>query len=219
MKDKENSWKTLSKEQKLIYFKDYYLVKTICILVAVALIVYVCFNLLHKKETSLYVACIDEALQEKEVKKLEQQLEEALGNDGNHTLVMIDDSFYTSEDGIHKLEVLLSSKQIDLIIADEETFKQLAAYGFMQDLSQVMDKTTLEENKEKLIYTAGYKDNDEISFEDKETGQGEVLPYGLRIEKNAEYSELAGSLEHPVIGCAGNTQRQENAKKILSLIM
>ncbi|MDO5522083.1 MAG: hypothetical protein Q4G58_16430 [bacterium] len=219
MKVQENNWKTLSGKQKLVYFRDYYLVKALCILAAIAMIGYLCFSILHKDQTILYVACIDDVLDEQAVKELEERLKEELGNEDKHALVMVDDSFYTSEDGIHKLEVYLSGRQVDLIVAAEDTYKQLAAYGFMQDLNQVMDAKELEINKAKLMYTAGYKDSDEISFEDQETGKGDILPYGIKIKDSTQYKEVAGTLKNPVIGCTSNTKQNENAKKILETML
>ncbi|MDO5292878.1 MAG: hypothetical protein Q4F05_09025 [bacterium] len=219
MKARENNWKTLNGKQKLVYFKDYYLVQVIVILAVLAMIGYFCFSIFHKTEIVLYVACIDDVLEENELKDLERRLNEELGCDGTNTTVMVDDTFYTSEDGIHKLEVYLSSSQVDLIVAEEETYKQLASFGFMQDLNHVMDAKELDENKKILLYTAGYKETDDISFEDQETGQGEILPYGIAIQDQAKYKELAGKLEHPIIGCTANTKQSKNAKKILELMI
>lgn len=215
MKEKEKSWKALDTRQKLEYFKDYYLFRTICILAVILIAIYLCSKVFNKEETILYVACIDNVLEEDEAKALEKKLEENLCNGKKNASVVIDDSFNTTADGISKLEVCLSSRRVDLIVADEDTYKTLAAYGFMGNLNDVVGADTVKTNEKKIIFAAGYKDNDDISFDDKETAKGEIMPYGIRIQENTMYSNLRGKLKNSVIGCTSNTKKEENAKKIL----
>ena len=46
----------------------------------------------------------------------------------------------------------------------------------------------------RLFKTVGYLDTEEISFEDHETGRGEVLPYGLRLAESDRWKDMTGDV-------------------------
>ncbi|OYP41126.1 hypothetical protein CG709_05020, partial [Lachnotalea glycerini] len=196
-------------------FIDYFLFPILCTAVGIAIVVSLCWHILHKSESILYVAVVDDILNDEETQKVEQELEKIFNNGTDRTFVTIDDSFYTDGDGLNKLEVYLSNHQIDLVIANEEVIRTFAGYGFMQDLNTVLEEDELERNTNQFLYAAGYKENDDISFEDKETGQGEILPYGVNIADSAEYKKLGTILKNPVVGIANNAKNMQNAKIFL----
>ena len=76
------------------------------------------------------MAVVDEVLQTEGTEKLKEELTEYLGADGKYRKIIIDDSFYMDDGGLEKLEVYLYNKQIDVVIADEAVYKELAGYGF-----------------------------------------------------------------------------------------
>ena len=83
------------------------------------------WNFIQKsnEETVLSVALIDESLNKEDLEALTQELAEYLGADGEKQKVMIDDSIYTQDGGLQKLEVYLYNKQVDVVIANEDTYR------------------------------------------------------------------------------------------------
>ena len=221
-KNEKECIEEMSKEDKWKHFKEYYLLKIILIAAAVIFVGYLLYSMLLKPrdENVLYVAVIDETLDSDEKEALVEQLKKIYGADGDSKKVIINDNFYTKEDAYTKLEVYLSSQVVDVIIADEEVFKQLAAMGYMLDLSQ------LEEDKregfDKYYYsTAGYLEDEsaEISFEDNETGKGEVLPYGITLDESEQFNKMSKYIENPIAGIVVISKQVENASVFLELLI
>lgn len=199
-------------KQKIVYFRDYYLFQTVCIAVAIAVGSLLIWHfLIRDNEVSLYVAVLNEDLGADRKETLQEDLGKALEIDTEK--IIIDDAFLLEGDGLNKLEIYLKNSQIDVLIADQEDFKMLCGFGFMKELQQVFDDDILETYKEQIIYAAGYLDNDEISFEDHETGQGEICAYGFLGTKAGNYEKIRNLQQNPVMGIAESTERKESAVK------
>ncbi|HIU75887.1 MAG TPA: hypothetical protein IAC62_08405 [Candidatus Pelethocola excrementipullorum] len=219
MKNTEkDKWDEMNGSQRWQYFKDYYLFITVVVIVLVGIAAFLCWHFWKPKaEHVLYVAVMDDSLDEEDIKKLQGQLEQLYHVDGKQKKVMIDDNFYTREDGITKLEVYLRNEQVDVIIADKEVFQQLAGYGFLQDMNTVMDHEIFETYEEDLYYAAGYRDTKGVSFEDRETGQGEVLPYGVDISGSV-FQETGSIQEEPILGIAAGAPNLGNGVDFIKFL-
>lgn len=221
-KSEKQKWKEMNAVQRKQYFLDYYLFPTV---VGTAVVLIVMFLLWHflkpREETVLYAAVIDESLEEEKTQKLIEELEQFYGADGKYQKVMIDDSFYIKDGAQAKLEVYLHSGQIDVIIAEEELYRQFAGYGFFKDIRTVLDKEASLRYEDDFLYTAGYQENEneEISFEDHETGQGEKLPYGVDISESRRFGEIKKYIQKPVLAVAENAPNPEQAAEFLDYIM
>lgn len=61
--------------------------------------------------------------------------------------------------------------------------------------------------------------DDEFSFEDHETGQGEVKPYGISLSGDNRFTEMSEYIKDPVFAVAVGTKNPENALKFLEYLM
>ena len=210
----------MNKKQKLKYFRDYYLFKTLLCLVGIFVVAFTIWHFTKPKmENVFYVAVVDETLNPDEKQQLQNELQNRYNADGKYKKVLIDDTFYTRDDGITRMEVYLRNKEIDVVIADKEVFKTLAAYGFMQDLNTVFDNDFKSEYSNDLFYTPGYKDTDEITLEDKEVGKGEELAYGLDITSSSRFSKMKNLIKDPVIGIVVDAPNMDNAKDFINNVL
>lgn len=215
----KEKWNQMNGQQRWQYFRDYYLFRTVVVLVLVGIAAFSCWHFLSPKVVNvLYVAVMDDSLDEEAINKLQNQLEERFRVDGTNKKVMIDDNFYTREDGITKLEVYLNHEQVDVIIADKELFQKLAGFGFLEDLKTALDHETFKEYEEILYQAAGYRETEDISFEDKETGQGEVLPYGVDIS-GSNFPNTGSILEEPVLGIAYGAPNPDNGVELMKFLL
>lgn len=218
-KSERESFEEMAAKDKWRHFAEYYLLKVIFFVAAFSIVVFLIYNALRERdENVLYVAVFDETLDRNETEELTKRLEKMFGADGDRQKVIISDSFYTKEDGLSKLEIYMSSNVVDVIIADEEVFKELAAVGYMLDLSQLEDG----EKFSRYYYnTAGCLPDEgtEISFEDNESGRGEVLPYGIDISGSTQFDKLGKLIERPVAGITINSKYKNNAEAFLELLM
>ena len=221
-KTERQKWLELNKEQRKQYFLDYYLfpLSVAGILTAVAALLGWHFFLKPQAESVLYVAVVDDSLDEKKQAQMSEEVEKLLGADGKRKQVHIDDSFYLKDGALDKIQVYLHSHQIDVLILDEPVFQEFAGYGYFQSLDELTDENLAEKYGTTYEYAAGYQDSNEISFEDHETGQGETKPYGLDLSGDNRFTEMTGGyLEHPVLAVATEAPNPENALKFLEYLM
>lgn len=216
----KQKWQRMDKAQRRQYFLDYYLLKTIVISLLAALILYLVWTVVKPKaETVLYVAVVDEQLGEEEKQELIEELNLLYQADGKGKQVVIDDMFYLQEDALDKLQIFMYNHQIDIIIADEDAYEMLAGYGYFQSMDELLDEEAVLRYSKKYVSAAGYKEAEEVSFEDRETGQGEVLPYGIDLSGSVRFSRVKNYLEKPVLSIAAGAPNQENAVKFLDYIL
>lgn len=221
-KTEKQKWKEMNAAQRKQYFLDYYLFP---IGVGTAVVLTAVFLLWHflkpKEETIFYAAVIDEELKEQKTQKLTGELEQLYGADGKYRRVMIDDSFYMKDGAQTKLEVYLHSRQIDVIILEEELYRQFAGYGFFKDIRRILDEEACLKYEEYFLNAAGYRESEdgEVSFEDHETGQGEELPYGVDLSESRRFGEIKKYIKKPVLAVAENAPHPEHAAEFLDYIM
>ena len=101
-------------------------------------------------------------------------MQDILEADGKYKQVHIDDSFYLKDGALDKIQVYLHSQQIDVLILDQDVFEEFAGYGYFQSLDELAGEDLAEKYDTDYVYAAGYRDTDEVSFEDHETGQGAI---------------------------------------------
>lgn len=220
-KTEKEKWSEMNRHQRMQYFLDYYLVKLLVFTGIILAVVLFVWNFISKskEDTVLYVAVVDEVLQTEGTEKLKEELTEYLGADGKYRKIIIDDSFYMDDGGLEKLEVYLYNKQIDVVIADEAVYKELAGYGFFQDISTVPGVSS--KYADLYVKAAGYKDEDTDkdtdSFGDHSTAKGEELPYGVDISAS-RISDIKTKIQMPVLSIAQGAENMENAVKLLDFI-
>lgn len=222
MKETEKQkWMEMNGAQRKQYFLDYYMFP---VSVGAVILFIVCFLAWHfflkpQPEAVLYAAVVDDSLDEDRLAQTVTDMTSILGADGKNETVHIDDSFYIKDGALDKIQVYLYNKQLDVMILDEAVFQEYAGYGFFQSLDEVLPETAQEKYKDRYLYAAGYKDTDDVSFEDNETGQGEEKPYGLSLEGENRFTEMSQYIEHPVFAIAAGAQNTENGIQFLDYLM
>lgn len=227
-KTEKEKWAEMNWHQRMRYFRDYYLVKLLVFTGIILVAGMLLWNFISKsnEDTVLYVAVVDESLQTDDSEKLKKELTEYLGADGKKQKVVIDDTFYMNDGGLEKLEVYLYNKQIDVVIADEAIYKELAGYGFFQDMSKIPEIQS-SGYADSYVPAAGYAedeadsdktDSDESDLlEDHSIGQGEELPYGINIS-GSKIDSIKNNIQIPVLSVAQGTTNIENTVKFLDFI-
>ena len=220
-KSEKESFSQMSGKDKWNHFKDYYLLKVLTGMAVIGIVIFIVYSIFKPKvENVLYVAVVDVQLNEDEKLALIEQLEERYGADGEMQKVIIDDSIYTNDDGYTKLEVYLSASSVDVIIANEDVFKEFAALGYMTDMNE-FENSANGMFESYYVEAAGYLEEDEstITFEDTQSGRGEVLPYGIDIAGSRTFDKLNDALETPVAGVVINSEHKDNAVEFLKLLI
>ena len=117
--------------------------------------------------------------------------------------------------------ILLIAVAVSLIwhVARPRTENLLYAAVIDEFLDEVTEEDLEKKYGESYQYAAGYKEDDEVSFEDHETGQGEVKPYGISLSGDNRFTEMSEYIKDPVFAVAVGTKNPENALKFLEYLM
>lgn len=219
-KSEVRKWPEMDRQQKIQYLKDYYLLPAVGVILLITVAVSLIWHVARPRtENLLYAAVIDESLDEKKLAQVTAYMSNLLGADGKRKTVQIDDSFYVKDGALDKLQVYLHSQQIDVVILDRELFEEYAGYGYFESLDEVTEEDLEKKYGESYQYAAGYKEDDEVSFEDHETGQGEVKPCGISLSGDNRFTEMSEYIKDPVFAVAVGTKNPENALKFLEYLM
>lgn len=215
------SWKNagLNGREKIEYILDYYLAKTLVIGLALSLCVMATFHFVNNKtKTVLYGAFIDGVLSVEAKSSLEESLMKLCQGDPKKQNVIIDDSFYSQEDAMTKLQVYLANAQVDVIVADREMFTLLAGYGYLQNLGELFKGEGMDGVAE-FYYCPGYGEEEDSSdsWEDTQSGQGAIEAYGVDLQSSGDFNELESRIQDPVIGVAINSKNVANAISMVKL--
>jgi len=158
----------------------------------------------------LYAAVVDDALTTSEATNLQNELEDKLG-----VSVIIDDYFDMDKDGLTKLQTMLSSKQIDVIIAPHKIFKQLAGYGYLTNLESTVSKSDNTKLDDATVQLKGFSDADDDGIDSSGTGKGASKSYGLKLSDATGWTSIADSDHSALIGIATGTKNTGTAQRFI----
>ena len=235
----KEGWKTMSSEEKLRYFKDYYLIKLIIGIASLAVVVYLVWTFVQPKQDQvLYIGIVDNILNEEEIDTLRSELEDLLGVDGKKEGVMVDDSFTMNENSLLKLRVFQATGQVDVIVSDREAFETLSERGFFVNAQEFVSQyipqmKDLLENGDESHYriarglgdmgmTGSEADAEEESanpfdYLEQEVvlGGGPAEPFGIEVPEDSSLSDMMIYMKEPVIGFLIGSSHPENAAVFL----
>ncbi len=206
-------------EDKMKYFRMYYLKGLLAVLAIAALGIYIIYTIVSPKdEFLLRVAFVDYLFDSKPTEKMAEDFISASGIEpGEHEIILFDGlSYQVSGGDINAAAVFtahIMAREIDAVIAPESTFSKYAYNG--------MTMTSLTETLPADLYAA-LSDRFFLSAVRKSEGSGdaseEQYVVGLYLDETPfwkEYSTLIRSEERPVVGIVLNSKNKENAVRLL----
>ena len=105
----------MTRKEKLSYFKDYYLLPCIAATAGLVIVVFLLWSIVFRprEQTVLYVAVLDCVLGQEQRDELMQELGGRFSISDKKQQILLDDSFNMQEDGLAKLEVYLSTFNVN----------------------------------------------------------------------------------------------------------
>ena len=114
-----------------------------------------------------------------------------------------------------KLQTMLSSKQIDVIIAPHKIFKQLAGYGYLTNLESTVSKSDNTKLDDATVQLKGFSDADDDGIDSSGTGKGASKSYGLKLSDATGWTSIADSDHSALIGIATGTKNTGTAQRFI----
>ncbi|MCR5592421.1 MAG: hypothetical protein K6F79_01555 [Saccharofermentans sp.] len=179
-------------KDKLEYFKDYYLGKTVIGLVLVSLAVFLIVHFVNRKESVSGVCPISpDPVNSVAVGSsyFDGFLEQNGYDPRKNTFYVVTDVYLSSElnddvarTNANMLQNIMMTKSADIYLAEEEIYSILAASGYMADIRSIIDEETFRElDEEERIF---YFDN---------------VPAGVRVDPENPFISATGWYSEPVV--------------------
>lgn len=205
----------LSKKEKAVYFKDYYLKKVIVavilLITAGSLIYTMAFR---RQEDVLSIGFLNDTYLT-DADALREDLRGFYGL--TEKSQWIDVSNYNLEEygNLMKVTAMLGSQSLDVVFLPEDVFMQYSGLGYLMDLSELLPPDLYEEVKDLLV----------MSSEVKTDTDGNVIetlpaaPHGIDMSGNALYNSYGGLGDKVIVGVIDNTKQPENAVRFLDCLI
>lgn len=211
--DKEELDK-LSKKDKFLYFKEYYLSYVVVILVIIAAGVYVVNSVSktnNQKDTFYCGMMAGVQFNENVMKVLPEEFSEYLENEAdykgyNNPEAITFDVYYATVTDDIKLDGFYDKRKFDVFITRGNTFEQYVAGQTIVDLSKVLSEELMEKLDDKLVYAS--------------VNSKEQIPYGILLD-NIRYKFYDGAgeeIEPPILSVPVNTKRIDAAIAFIEFI-
>lgn len=216
-RDARAKWSSLSKKEKITYFKDYYL-KFVIIITALAgmLIWFIVTMLSPKKEMRLNITMVNSSMSQQALADFEAAVSDILEINPEKEEIFIDDSFHISTDGEiisqtdmasqEKLTVFASVGDLDILISDRATFERYSKMGIYYNLADALPSDLYNRLSENLVLS-------QVPDEDTEP-----FPYGIRLETYPKYKSLQIQIQDPIIGICASSKNRENAVTVIQML-
>lgn len=205
-------FRSLPAKAKATYFREHFLAPLLGAAIVIALVAFIIVKATTPAtRPKLYAAVIDDAITTTEAQQIQQRFSAALGQNVN-----IDSYFDTGKDGLSKLQTMLSSQQIDVIIAPQSEFKELAGYGYCSNLAASLNATQRSSLASSMVRLHGYSDAAADRGPDASgSGKGTAKPYGLSLAQAKTWNTLDSADPKALIGIAANTRNADAAREFI----
>ncbi len=212
--------RALPRNRKWTYFRQALLARVLAVIAAVVVAVMLAVHLLTPVASPrLYVAVIDGALDTQDGTSLQTATARALnlpeGRDGG---VRIDTYFNLDTDGLDKLQTMLSSGDIDVIIANSKDFKQLAGYGYCVPLGSALDGTQQHQLAASYVSLNGFSDAHDDDMDYNGSGKGSKQPFGLKLSGFANWTTWQSASADALVGFAQDSRNKTTAQQFIDYL-
>ena len=132
--------------------------------------------------------------------------------------VRIDTYFNLGTDGLDKLQTMLSSGDIDIIIAKPKDFNQLAGYGYCTPLDHALDATQQHQLAASYVSVNGFNDGHDDDMDYNGSGKGAAQPYGLSMADFPNWKSWHSASGKAIIGFAQDSRNTPTAREFLDYL-
>ncbi|MBE5959429.1 MAG: hypothetical protein E7254_11285 [Lachnospiraceae bacterium] len=190
IKKEKNKFAAMSTEEKVDYYKSYYLVPTIIALAVIAFVIYAAKDLTTKKLNLMQGVVINTEVNDKADKYLTENLKQYLkdemqGKEKNkkatytpmHFTIVDGEADYSDYKNVMSLDTMIQGKSIGYILCDADGLEYMKNQDVGYDLTEVLTDEEIEKMSDKLIvdYSEYKKENVTIGLNIYGTKLAELL--------------------------------------------
>lgn len=192
-------WKSLSGKEKWQYYKDYYLFRTIIILVIIAAGTSFLISIFkHRPECVVYAAMENIYMDVDGYAEFKKNFLKDFNLDDNDYEISFDDTYHSANDTYsdQKMSAYLYSERIDMYVGERRDLREFALNGNCLFLDEILPEETFQALKDEIYYI-----HDEENDSD--------VPVGISLKNCKRYRKLDKYSEDPYIAIVWNTKHKD----------
>ena len=205
--------KNASLKDKLLYFKDYYLLTTLGVIVICAFVFSLAYTMITAPRDTAFGAFFFNDTGDFSDTQLIDHFVAYRGIDTSKQNAYIDSGMIYSADfsdfdafaQLEKAMAAITANDVDVIVGDTETIDYFAKCDCLGDITSVLPDDLLETHKDRLYYA--------------ETGSGDKIPVGIDVSDASKLNEHSYYVDkEPVFSFVINSDQIENGIAFLRFI-
>ena len=202
-------WNNMSKSERITHFKEYYLTPIFIGLIIIAISSYLIIDAFKSQRDVVFMAAIvNDIMDENSLDQFSTDFLNSLNLDNKKADVNLDDHYLltggTSSDALSAAESIMTyvyAKQLDVMIADSDSFDHYASLGCFYDYSYILSNDDFEKYKDYLYYpTIEETEKSAAPSSDTSNKPTETYPCGISLAQSSKYKSLQGAQDNPIIG-------------------
>lgn len=206
----------MSRQEKLNYFKDYYLKKILIYGFFIGFFIYLVYTIVAPKDKNImYAAIINDTINAANEELLITEFGELINYNPEKQKMQFDDSYYLNAENPDlttqsKITTYSFAGTLDVIIADEDIFESYAQNAVFLDLTQILPSDTYSKITQELYMTKMEEDTKNRA-------------YGVCLDNSKVYTSisdnyLGNSSSAPKKMVLGIVSKSENTDVAIELI-
>ena len=205
-----------SLKEKFQYFWEYYRVATLVTILVAVFLGNLIYTVATAKDNALYAVFVN-GYTDMDTEEYMAGFDEYAQIDTKNYSTTLETNFTLSQDSadtyavanLQKFAAQVAAQEVDVMIADPDTFNQYAENGYLGGLNEFLSEETLSRYSDRLIYA-------NIPDDDTE----EEVPVGIDIADCAllQETQAYAGYDNVYFGILVNTEHAENAEKFLEYI-
>ncbi len=213
IKEQNAKLKDASLKDKLLYFKDYYLLSTVAVIAVCAFVFTLLYTMLTAPHDTAFGAFFYNDTGDSSSTALIDGFVQYMGIDTSKQNAYIDSSMTYSKEivdldayaGLEKAMASITANDLDVIVGDTDTIDYFAKCDCLGDLTAFLPTDLLELYQDRLYYA--------------ETGSGEHIPVGIDVSDSPKLNQYSYYVDRePVFGIIINSDKVDNAVAFLKYL-
>lgn len=211
-KTEKEKLRDLTPKGRVTYLWEYYRLKALGVILAVAIIIYIVYQILTPNiGTQFYVALINNTIDNEIIEEVSNDFSDALQLNPETETIMFNTSLYFGNEVEYNvsnatskqvLATYVAAQEVDVIIAPESEFKTYAYYGYFDRISSQLPTD---------LYT---KLSDHFYFSDLEDDP-EKNVYGIYLTDTELFANNAVNTDPYILGIVVNSEHKGNSIEFL----
>lgn len=206
--------KDASFQEKLAYFKEYYLKTTLAAAAGIIFILYLAYNMLTAPEDTAFAAFFYNDTGDSSNTELLDGFVEYMDIDTKKHNAYIDATMTFAPDsgdmgayvGMEKTMTVIAANELDIIVGDTDTIDYFSRSECLHDVTTILPDDLLAEFKDRLYYAADGEN-------------GEPVPVGIYVSDSPKLNEYYYYVDRePVLGFIINSKNVDTAIEFLRYI-